>query len=227
MLLQGAAPSVPAALVIALDHPALSADPAILCAAARACKAWREAVQQCGACNTAVEVSLGAPLSRLCSFAHWLLQHAALVKSMNISQSGCLEVNGLPWILHLEAAQHLLRQAMQLAAPAAAASGWTLRTQQQQQQQQQRLNNISSITMGGDAAMLRALPAHSLTSIELYQLRPTPPNRPAVCAALAGLTSLRQLRLDASVSGLAGIVQLSQLTFLEVWGVDHHHHVTN
>jgi hypothetical protein len=191
-----------------------------LCAAARACKAWREAVQQCGACNTAVQVSLGAPLSRLCSFAHWLPQHAPLVKSMNISQSGRPEVNGLPWHLHLEAPRHLLRQAMQLAAaaPAAAASGWTLGTQQQQ-----RLNNISSITMGGDAAMLRALPAHSLTSLELYGLEPTP-SRSAVCAALAGLSSLRQLCVNASVSGLAGIAQLSQLTFLEVWGVDEEHH---
>jgi hypothetical protein len=235
MLLQGAEGSVPAALIIALEHPAISSDPAILCAAADACKAWREAVQQCGACNTAVEVSLGAPLSRLCSFAHWLPQHVGLVKSINITEP-CLgpddvcapqDVDGLPWHLHLEAAQHLLRQAMQLAAAAgaAAASGQTIVTQQQQQQQQQqRLNNISSITMGGDAAMLRALPAHSLTSMELYRLRPTPPNRPAVCAALAGLSSLRQLRLQASVSGLAGIAQLSQLTLLEVRGVYEEHH---
>jgi hypothetical protein len=223
MLLQGAEGSVPAALITALEHPALSTDPAILCAAARACKAWWEAVQQRGACNTAVVLPLAAPLSRLCSFAHWLPQHAPLVKSIIIEQPlpAPWEVNGLPFHLHVEAAQHLLRQAMQLAAAAStvAAPGQNIATQQQQQQ---RLNNISSITMAGDAAMLRALPAHSLTSLKLYQLQPTP-NRSAVCAALAGLRNLRQLRLQASVSCLAGIAQLSQLTLLEV-GVHEEHH---
>uniref|UniRef100_A0A383W2P3 Uncharacterized protein n=1 Tax=Tetradesmus obliquus TaxID=3088 RepID=A0A383W2P3_TETOB len=42
------------ALSIAIDHPALSTDPQVLCAAAQACKDWREAVQLCGVCNTAV-----------------------------------------------------------------------------------------------------------------------------------------------------------------------------
>jgi hypothetical protein len=41
-------------LSIALEHPALSTDPRILCTAARACNAWREAVQQCQVRSTAV-----------------------------------------------------------------------------------------------------------------------------------------------------------------------------
>jgi hypothetical protein len=54
-------------LSIALEHPALSTDPRILCAAARACNAWREAVQQCQVCSTAVVFHPEATLQSWCS----------------------------------------------------------------------------------------------------------------------------------------------------------------
>jgi hypothetical protein len=44
----------------------------LLCAAARACKAWREAVQQCSPCNTEVLIDLGNsnPTSKALSAMH-------------------------------------------------------------------------------------------------------------------------------------------------------------
>jgi hypothetical protein len=56
-------------LQVALEHPALSKDPRMLCTAALVGKSWRQAVQQCGACNTAVVVDAAAPMVRLQSFA--------------------------------------------------------------------------------------------------------------------------------------------------------------
>jgi hypothetical protein len=72
------------ALTIAIEHPAFSTDAAVLCAAACACKAWREPVQQCGVCSTAVVLKLDEELQNLDSFAGWLLQHVHLVRSISV-----------------------------------------------------------------------------------------------------------------------------------------------
>lgn len=69
-------------LYIALEHPAASTDPRVLCAAARSCRAWREAVQQCPAHNTAVVLNTKKPVQQLQGFGQWLPKHAALVKSI-------------------------------------------------------------------------------------------------------------------------------------------------
>jgi hypothetical protein len=80
MPLQAAADQSLLALSVALAHPAISADPSLLCAVAHACKAWRHAVQQCSTCNTVIVINSDATLPWLCSFARWLPQHARLVK---------------------------------------------------------------------------------------------------------------------------------------------------
>jgi hypothetical protein len=82
--LQEAPANAALAMSLALQHSAISTYPRLLCAAACTCTAWREAVQQCAACKTAVWIALDAPLSRLCSFARWLPRHAALVSSLVI-----------------------------------------------------------------------------------------------------------------------------------------------
>jgi hypothetical protein len=69
-------------LHVALAHPAVSTEPKLLCKAALVSKIWRQAVQQCGACNTAVLIDAAAPMARLQSFAQWLARHAGLVKSL-------------------------------------------------------------------------------------------------------------------------------------------------
>uniref|UniRef100_A0A383V7H8 F-box domain-containing protein n=1 Tax=Tetradesmus obliquus TaxID=3088 RepID=A0A383V7H8_TETOB len=231
-----------AALSIAFEHPAISTELWILCAAARSCKAWREAVQQCAACNTAVEVCLAQPLSDLCSFARWLPKHALLVKSSNITAPRWREqVDGLPWGLHLEAAQQLLQMALQMATappvaaaaaaappplPAIAAEQITAPYQPQQllqqswQQQLVRLLAISSITMMCTKNnMLAALPAHSLTHLYLKTLE-WPYGRLAFSAALTRLSNLQQLHLvypdTEAGSCLTGLAQLTQLTLLEL-----------
>jgi hypothetical protein len=210
---------------VALQHPAFSTNVRILCAAASTCRAWREAVQECSTCSTAVEVSLGAPLSRLCSFARWLPKHAALVSSITIGSparcSGSKVVDGLQWGLHLEAAQQLLQQAMQLAAAPLAAAAWSnTAAAAQEQQPPVRLPNISSITLAGDTAMLRVLPAHSLTRLSLRWLPCS--SGSAAAAALVKLSNLQQLHIQTPFSSsdpgsfLPGIAQLRQLTLLEL-----------
>uniref|UniRef100_A0A383VRL7 F-box domain-containing protein n=1 Tax=Tetradesmus obliquus TaxID=3088 RepID=A0A383VRL7_TETOB len=64
----------------------LSTHPQVLCAAARVCKGWREAVQQCSACNTEVVLDAAAPLPRLRSFAQWLAKHAALLSGITMQR---------------------------------------------------------------------------------------------------------------------------------------------
>jgi hypothetical protein len=112
-------------LSIALDHPALSSSPQVLCAAARSCKAWGEAVQQCSVRNTAVVLDPRKPLQQLHSFSQWLPKHAALVQSITATTETAAirsiarlsSVRG-PSDSHLEAAQQLLQQALQGAANA-------------------------------------------------------------------------------------------------------------
>jgi hypothetical protein len=114
------------AMQIALEHAALTTDPQIMCAAAKACRSWRDAVQQCGIGNTAVVLNTHAPLQQLCSFARWLPQHALLVNSLTLTtpkrylsrfkdESAACED-------HMHAAQHVLQQALQLAAVVPAVS---------------------------------------------------------------------------------------------------------
>jgi hypothetical protein len=178
-----------------------------------------------------VEVSLGAPLSRLCSFASWLPRHAALVSSITIKPPARSCSQGQGDGLQLEAAQQLLQQAMQLASTVPAAAAWSnTAATVQQQQQSVRLPNISSITMAGDGAMLRVLPAHSLTHLSLQRL-PCSSGSATAAAALAKLSNLQQLHIQTSFYGktesdsnlgsfLTGVTQLSRLTSLELDHVD-------
>uniref|UniRef100_A0A383W9B4 F-box domain-containing protein n=1 Tax=Tetradesmus obliquus TaxID=3088 RepID=A0A383W9B4_TETOB len=246
-----ASESVPSlALSIALEHhPALSSSPQVLCAAARACKAWRQAVQQCAVCNTAVVLDPSKQLQQLHSFAQWLPKHAALVDSITAVADAAIGDFEEPeedlWQSHLEATQQLLR-ALHAAAvadegatpgPGAAAaalpasSGAELRnsTQQQQQQQQHgwRLASFSS-DLPGAPALLHVLPAHSLTHLDL-QLQPGAgaEEASAELSQLTRLSSLQQLHLGSSHrvqyqlpdGCLAGLAQLSQLTSLKLTGV--------
>jgi hypothetical protein len=55
---QGTPPSSLLAVRVALDHPALSSEQRVLCAAACVCRDWRQAVQQCGVRNTHVQFFL-------------------------------------------------------------------------------------------------------------------------------------------------------------------------
>jgi hypothetical protein len=139
-------------------------------------------------------------------------------------------VDGLPWQLHLQAAQQLLQQALQLATalPAAAAAAAAVAAGQQsaaadEQQQQQpvrlpNFRNATMINMAGTAGMLAALPAHSLTRLDLTTSEwQRPVNSAAVSAALARLSNLQQLRLcnPQPISGCC-LVQLTRLTLLDL-----------
>jgi hypothetical protein len=114
------------AMQIALEHPALSTDPQILCAAAKACRSWRDAVQRCGSSSTAVVLNTHATLQQLCSFARWLPRHASLVNSLTFEtpKPYCsrLDHDDAACKAHMDAAQHVLQQALQLAAVVPAVS---------------------------------------------------------------------------------------------------------
>jgi hypothetical protein len=178
-------------------------------------------VQQCSACNISVTIKPTASLPWLCSFARWLPKHAPLVKKIITYDRGtCLQQvrqHGLDWQSHMEAARQILQQALQLAAapapaattlPIAAAVGSTPIPQQQQQQQQQglRLASFDSDWLVAPA-VLAALPAHSLTSLNLdlkyaaaeLHMASVPAGLAvagtAVAEALARLSSLQHLSL--------------------------------
>jgi hypothetical protein len=225
---------------LALEHPALGSDQRVLCAAARACKAWRAAVQQCGVSNTDVKIDLQNSLLRWGSFASWLRKHAALVRSIKIigeaelmaeyahspyhdeddydyGYSSHEMIRGLHKGTHCRIAQQLLQQALELATsqPAAAASPAAAAAapsshQQQQQQQQQGLQlasfSCSCLAIPGALAMLAALPAHSLTHLDLtlaFSLKRFHSGErdvPAVAPLLQRLSSLEHLRLNMSLT---------------------------
>jgi hypothetical protein len=159
-----------------------------------------------------VELSYGASLPRLCSFVRWLPRHAALVSSITIEPPYSFErIDGLPLQNHLEAAQQLLQLAI-------AAVG---------QDSCEHLTKISSIHLTGDVGMLAALPAHSLTNLDVTLGLLGPVDGQAASAALARLSNLQQLRMQSGecmqdarsvdfYSCLAGVAQLSQLTSLEL-----------
>uniref|UniRef100_A0A383W8V2 F-box domain-containing protein n=1 Tax=Tetradesmus obliquus TaxID=3088 RepID=A0A383W8V2_TETOB len=234
-------------LAIALEHPAVSSSPQLLCAVARSCRAWRQAVQQCRACHTAVVFKREKLLQQLHSFAQWLPKHAALVKSITataaINNRGLLEREQFP----LATAQQLLQQALQAAAgvadagcdaagadaaaaaqPASSDVGSYNSTQHDQQQQQQqhgwRLASFSS-DLPGVSTLLQLLPSHSLAHLHLVL------EEPADLSQLARLSSLQQLHLQGNHfmgsklqdGCLAVVVQLSQLTSLRLsgmwWGI--------
>jgi hypothetical protein len=252
MPLQDAVDNSLLGLSVAFAHRSISSHHKLLCAAALACKAWNVAVQQCRACNTVITINTTAPLPWFCSFARWLPKHAPLVKSItsNDSNSCCVEyeVYGLDWQSHLEAAQQILQQALQLAAApalvaarlsAAAVAGHSAAPPAPQQQ----LQGLQLVSFDSDwlvaPAVLAALPAHSLTSLNLdldFTAAKTPVglgvNGMAVAAALARLSSLQHLCLgsglgfvisrDVTAACCASIAQLSQLRSLSLHGFWQH-----
>jgi hypothetical protein len=186
-ILQEPACELPLPLSLVLEHPAVSTDPKVLCAAACACRAWREAVRQSSVCNTAVELHIQQGLQQMQSFAAWLSMHAQLVRTISSKiqpqQLESVTLTRCSW-RQLEAMGQQVRKALRGAAAAqvartppaatavsAAAAGGTAATAslarlQQQQQQRWRLASFSC-DLPGAAGMLAALPAHSLTHLEL------------------------------------------------------------
>jgi hypothetical protein len=191
------------------------------------CRSWRQAVQQCRACNTDVKLGPCASLHKLSSFAKWLPKHFALVRSIALlGLQPSYEVNevhpGMAVTVHLDIAQQLLLSALQLtaaqsalqvqtAAAAAAAESTCSATAAPQQQQQQGWRLASFSCSWPDAAsMLAALPAHSLTHLGLTlddNNNFTGPEGlgPVIAAVLARLSNLQQLQLDTD--NITGQVQ--------------------
>jgi hypothetical protein len=254
------------ALSIAIDHPAFSAYQQVLCAAAQACKAWQLAVQQCGVSSTDAVMKLDNQLQKLHSFASWLHKHMHVVRSISVFDVRPLgepPMKGYPAPStctrrdRADAAAQLLQLASEAAAaqratattppPQAAAAAAVsaapvnrgtatlLEVPQQQQQRGLRLASFSTdclLTPG----LLAALPAYSLTRLDLnLQLgleyenvdNETWLDGPAVAAALAQLSSLRELRIGNSTmrdsmslpgSFLYGVAELRSLMMLEVMG---------
>jgi hypothetical protein len=215
------------AIAIALQHPAVSTTPSILCAIASSCREWRAAVQHCGACNTAVTIS-AASLLQLSSFARWLPRHPQLVRSITIKPTeGPKSVASTAQAIHVS--EQLLQQAMQLASllPAAGSLAAAAAAPAKQQQQGLRLTSFKSCIIDV-TGMLATLPAHSLTHLDITVPSESVINGPAASAALARLTCLQQLSMRGgkAVRGdpVAGLAQLRQLTSLWLLGgwADHH-----
>jgi hypothetical protein len=154
----------------------------------------------------------------------------------------CNTLHGLDWQSHIETAQHIVQQALQLAAAApahatpavsAAAEGSPTNVHPQQQQGL-RLTTFATDWLVSPG-VLAALPAHSLTGLGLnLELTNTDLDAGyvavsglATAAALSRLSSLQHLSLgithsilssDISAACLDSIAQLSQLTSLNLYG---------
>jgi Leucine-rich repeat (LRR) protein len=206
------------ALSIALDHPVLSSNQGILCAAARTCRCWRTAVQQCSGCNIDVAVSSSTSLLTLASLVTWLSSHGGLVRSItaNINVIDSATINDVSVPPYRAAAQLMLQQALQLLAAkedVEAADNACL-----------RLADFSSNFLA-TPAVLCALPAHILSRLDLCLDQSGPVNGPAMASALAELSKLQQLVLTSRIEDstapadcLAGIRHLPQLTSLRLQG---------
>jgi hypothetical protein len=168
----------------------------------------------------------------------WLTKHAPLVKSITASRGvHTSTVHGLPWEQHVAAVQQLLQQALQVAvlqaavtagkaAVACAPAAPQQQQLQQQQQQQQRGLRLSSFATNCLVTpdTLAALPAHSLTHLDIDLEHSKPMDGTVLSAASAQLSSLQHLSLvnesQVSVAGrcLLGLAQLRQLTLLKLCG---------
>jgi hypothetical protein len=241
------------ALPIALEHPAVSTNPQVLCAAARACKAWREAVQQSSVCNTVVVLNKKSSIPQLRSFAAWLPKHAQLVRSIHadvyLNMFGVVN-RDQECVAMGQQLQEALQAAAAATAAAAAAQGAVAQPLPaalsaaeaapatgssatdtalaapycQQHLQRWRLASFSCNVQGA-AGMLDALPAHSLTHLELGLAHSRETSLKELLAGLVRLSSL-QLKLamftqvcdSISDSCLTCLARLTQLTSLELEG---------
>jgi hypothetical protein len=194
---------------------------------------------QCSACNTDIVLVLHSSLLQLGSFTDWLQRHPGLVRSIVINAGSLLliddKVHGLQKEAHYRTASRLLQQALQLAAlpqantvsAAAGAAAAGIQTPQQQQQQQQGLQVVSlsssCLAKPGALGILAALPAHSLTHLDLT-FNSCVVDASLVSAALMRLSSLQELHLKRCLatrvtgSCAPAIMQLSRLTSLRLEG---------
>jgi hypothetical protein len=231
-------PSHLLALSVALEHQTFSADPKVLCAAAQTCKTLQQAVRQRSTCSMAVMLGPTAPLHQLRSFASWMAGHSHLVSSITTNKeihTQSLKVTrAIEFQYSVIMAQQLLEQGLQgaaepAAAAAAAAAGEmhaddAVAAPPQQQHQQQQLQLASFSCDYASLAMLKSLPAHSLTHLRFDLVNALPEEYAEVPASLAKLGNLQHLQLGITGgrmpgSCLAGVAQLSKLTQLQIGNI--------
>jgi hypothetical protein len=204
-------------LLIALEHPEFNSRPQVLCAAARTCKAWREAVQQCQACRLDIHLVLAASLEQVRSSASWLPKHAQLVKSITANVQRQYHWTVLQETAHQDEAVAVLSQALHAAAatttsarqmpsvltPSVSAAACrapmpgNARQALQQQQGGLRLVSFSS-HLPWLPSVLDALPADTLTLLDIKLVigkEPAAAPGGSVTAALARLSKLQKLVL--------------------------------
>jgi hypothetical protein len=198
-------------------------------------------VQQCAAHNVAVELNTLARRSHLQGFSQWLRKHACFVSSIKadvpnwkfLTRAGVFEsLDPEQWRSHFQVMEEMLLQALQLAAepantdvlPSSAAAAAV------PEQQGLQFSSFSTGLPGAD--LLAALPAHSLTKLELNYADNSAVDCSALSAALARLSNLRQLSITAdhdnqlSGSCLSDVQQLSCLTSFKLaceWSEFHKH----
>jgi hypothetical protein len=168
-------------------------------------------------------------MAQLQSLANWLRRNAPLVRSMVLQGVAHYAHSVVEDTAALKAFPQQLAQALQQAAASAAGSSAVAASrsrQQQQQQQQQGGLQLVEYTSGflGSSAVLGALPAHSLTQLDLDWCCGGTTSGPTLSKALVRLSNLQRLRLGNSSGNrdmpacFAGIAQLKQLTSLTLHG---------
>jgi Leucine-rich repeat (LRR) protein len=151
-----------------------------------------------------------------------------LQSAMQLAASGTC--SAVQQTVHLPGGSNVTSTSPSPAAAAAASAknpqlpGVRLGQQHQQQQQRLRLASFSTDWLG-TSATIAALPAHSLTRLDLTFPYTDVPKSEAMLAALAQLTSLRQLRMGPyggrwsfPTTLLSAVPYMKQLTLLELSG---------
>lgn len=199
-----------------LDQPSLASDPLLLCSAARVCTSWRAVVAASGAGTTNVTIRDDAStmeelrkgitgqgqrmalvarvLGRMHGFDNWVVQHARLIRSMQLNgEAG----NTACWLLE-ERAEAL--GSLQLPS----------------------LQDFSCRYLP-NSAVLAALPS-SLTRLDIAVSSGDPSTKSgakALARTVKGLTRLQSLRLDpgdCSKEVLPALQELPCLVQLELAG---------
>lgn len=200
-------------LSVALQQPAIAADPQNICKIVQVCRAWREAVQQSNARITVVSFQrakaespdeVAADLRRLQQFVKWVSLYPGMIRSIGVNatcwhpESTTAQARDvLAAGLGAVGAAHDISSAMHGLAghsnPCQAVSSATAN--------RQRLFQIESFICGYDlvsSMLLSALPAASLTQLKILLLPQATKSRLAVAEELGKLSNLRSLHIQVS-----------------------------
>jgi hypothetical protein len=211
--------------------PLVSSDLKTVCNLLQTCKSWRVALQHCAAGN--LHLSIGESwrqLKQIQSIAllcEWLRQHGGLVSGIEYRAPSAVEERGAYFDIVEQLLVSSLQEPAAAAAAAKAAAGAGAAAAASAAAPAALQLRSFSTDMIRSPALLRALPAATLTRLDLQHSicwrNDLNLNSSSIAAGLAQLGGLRSLSLygSAGPACIAAVGQLAQLTHLDLDCVEH------